>query len=391
VTIPGDWLHEYVTANNMGASLAMLVGRLPMYQENLEAALELSLEAMWLFQRHPLPESLETRILSSLDALDGELLVRASGPGCGPSGVELRSAGTRAELLSGIRSAWSRAFAPGAGRVPTWPEVSVVQRATLPASELSLVDRWREHLPGGEVLDLAPLDLSLRLEAAAAGIGTTTLPVVAAYARYALGCRYNSALAPDDPFEFLELLLPGSKTAVALRDRYYRIEQTIGRTEGQAWTKLAERSLELEWKLVEREHNQTGSTKTMGSRIQDAPDDVVPASRKAALVAQQLTGSSSSPGCASGVLHWVSGGEMLSSLPSSDATVLVCERFDKTLLALRPIAVIERGGGTLGAGALLARTESIPCVSGVRDADALHEGSHVRVDGWLGLVSVTAI
>jgi len=393
VTIPDDWLRDYLAASGMDAHLAMLVGRYSAYQKNLEASLELSLEAAWLFQHHPLPEFLETRILASLDSVHGELLVRTGSPDSGrshgPSGVTLRSAGTRAGLLDAIRSAWARAFAPGAEPVPSWPDVDIVERAALSSSELPLVDRWRESLPGGEVLDLAPLDLSLRLEAAAAGIGTTTLPVVAAYARYALGCRYNSTLAPDDPFEFLELLVPGSKKAGTLRERYFRIERTMGRIDGQACTELAQRALELEWRLLGREQNQTGSTTTTGSRIQDAPTGMVSAGREAALVAQQLTGAPAAPGLATGVLHWVSGGELPSSVPSPDAPVLVCDYFHGALLTLKPVAVVERQGGRLGAGALLARSVGIPCVSGVRDAGVLPEGSHVRVDGWLGLVSVT--
>ncbi len=118
MTLPGAWLEEYLEATALGSRLTILAGRFP------------------------LPTALETRILASVDSLQGELLVRASGLSCGPSGLALWSAGTRAALLYAIRAAWSRAYAPAVGGVPVWPTIAVVERSAVPAEELAGLDRW---------------------------------------------------------------------------------------------------------------------------------------------------------------------------------------------------------------------------------------------------------
>jgi pyruvate,water dikinase len=52
-------------------------------------------------------------------------------------------------------------------------------------------------------------------------------------------------------------------------------------------------------------------------------------------------------------------------------------------------AVVERRGGMLIHGAIIARELGIPCVNGVRDAaDIITSGQTVTVDGYLGLVTL---
>ena len=52
-------------------------------------------------------------------------------------------------------------------------------------------------------------------------------------------------------------------------------------------------------------------------------------------------------------------------------------------------AIVERRGGMLIHGAIIARELGIPCVNGVRDAvDVLENGDQVTVDGHLGIVTV---
>ena len=54
-------------------------------------------------------------------------------------------------------------------------------------------------------------------------------------------------------------------------------------------------------------------------------------------------------------------------------------------------AIIERHGGMLIHGAIIARELGIPCVNGVRNAaEVLHDGDLVSVDGHLGIVAVGA-
>ena len=52
-------------------------------------------------------------------------------------------------------------------------------------------------------------------------------------------------------------------------------------------------------------------------------------------------------------------------------------------------AIVERRGGMLIHGAIIARELGVPCVNGVADAAALlHDGDLVTVDGHLGIVTV---
>ena len=54
-------------------------------------------------------------------------------------------------------------------------------------------------------------------------------------------------------------------------------------------------------------------------------------------------------------------------------------------------AIVERRGGMLIHGAIIARELGIPCVNGVRKAaDILRNGDPVTVDGHLGIVTVGA-
>jgi pyruvate,water dikinase len=54
-------------------------------------------------------------------------------------------------------------------------------------------------------------------------------------------------------------------------------------------------------------------------------------------------------------------------------------------------AIIERRGGMLIHGAIIAREMGIPCVNGIPDAaELLENGQLVTVDGDLGIVTVGA-
>jgi pyruvate,water dikinase len=51
--------------------------------------------------------------------------------------------------------------------------------------------------------------------------------------------------------------------------------------------------------------------------------------------------------------------------------------------------VVERRGGMLIHGAIIAREYGLPCVTGVPDAISLiHTGDSITVDGYLGIVTL---
>ena len=51
--------------------------------------------------------------------------------------------------------------------------------------------------------------------------------------------------------------------------------------------------------------------------------------------------------------------------------------------------IVERRGGMLIHGAIIAREYGIPCVTGVPDATALiSNGDRLTLDGYLGIVTI---
>jgi pyruvate,water dikinase len=52
-------------------------------------------------------------------------------------------------------------------------------------------------------------------------------------------------------------------------------------------------------------------------------------------------------------------------------------------------AIVERRGGMLIHGAIIAREYGLPCVTGVTNAtEYINTGDEITVDGYLGIVSV---
>jgi pyruvate,water dikinase len=71
--------------------------------------------------------------------------------------------------------------------------------------------------------------------------------------------------------------------------------------------------------------------------------------------------------------------------------VLVCDAVDPNMTFVVPLAsaVVERRGGMLIHGAIIARKYGLPSVTGVVDRTGLiGTGDMVTVDGFLGLVTV---
>jgi len=104
---------------------------------------------------------------------------------------------------------------------------------------------------------------------------------------------------------------------------------------------------------------------------------------------RQLIGQPASPGVASGIVRCVRGRADLGAFRQGE--ILVCDAIQPTMTHLVPLAgaIVERRGGMLIHGAIIARELGIPCVNGVRQAaDILGNGDLVTVDGHLGIVTV---
>ena len=104
---------------------------------------------------------------------------------------------------------------------------------------------------------------------------------------------------------------------------------------------------------------------------------------------RQLVGQPAAPGLASGRVRVVRDADDLGRFQAGE--VLVCDAIQPTMTHLVPLAsaIVERRGGMLIHGAIIAREMGIPCVNGVAHAaERLADGEVVTVDGYLGIVTV---
>ena len=71
---------------------------------------------------------------------------------------------------------------------------------------------------------------------------------------------------------------------------------------------------------------------------------------------------------------------------------MVCDSVDPNMTFVVPLAagIVERRGGMLIHGAIIAREYGLPCVTGIFDATSLIQtGDILTVDGYLGIVTIT--
>ena len=130
-----------------------------------------------------------------------------------------------------------------------------------------------------------------------------------------------------------------------------------------------------------------------GSKVVFPPTDEGP-EREADLSSsgvqpRQLVGQPASPGLATGKVRKIETPEDLRAFRAGE--VLVCDAIQPNMTHIVPLAaaVIERRGGMLIHGAIIARELKIPCVNGISDlTQCLVNGDEVTVDGHLGIVIV---
>ncbi|MBN1102303.1 MAG: hypothetical protein JXL84_02695 [Deltaproteobacteria bacterium] len=103
--------------------------------------------------------------------------------------------------------------------------------------------------------------------------------------------------------------------------------------------------------------------------------------------ARQIVGQPAGPGVGVGKARVVATTEELLRFRAGE--ILVCDAVDPNMTFAVPLAagIVERRGGMLIHGAIIAREYGIPCVTGVADAaSVIQTGDTVTVDGFLGLV-----
>lgn len=105
--------------------------------------------------------------------------------------------------------------------------------------------------------------------------------------------------------------------------------------------------------------------------------------------ARQLVGQPAGPGIAKGKARVIHGHSDLEDFRHGE--VLVCDAIDPNITFVVPLAsaVVERRGGMLIHGAIIAREYGLPCITGIPDATTLIQtGDEITVDGFLGIVTI---
>ena len=105
--------------------------------------------------------------------------------------------------------------------------------------------------------------------------------------------------------------------------------------------------------------------------------------------ARQLQGQPASRGVATGTARVVD--QMTDLAEFTRGEVLVIDAIDPTMTFFAPLAaaIVERRGGMLIHGAIIAREYGIPCITGVVGAtEYIATGDKVTVDGYLGICTV---
>ncbi len=106
-------------------------------------------------------------------------------------------------------------------------------------------------------------------------------------------------------------------------------------------------------------------------------------------IARQLVGQPAGPGVNSGPARVLNKDCALTDFKAAE--VLVCDAVEPNMTFLAPLAaaIVERRGGMLIHGAIIAREYGIPCVTGIPEATkVIHTGDHLTVDGYLGIVTI---
>jgi len=164
----------------------------------------------------------------------------------------------------------------------------------------------------------------------------------------------------------------------------------LGRIEAQLLAAVQEAKRRLE------EHSGRQASETLKKVLEDVDfgtksPKVDPDSNaiRDKLRARQLVGQPAGPGIAKGRARVIQKHSDLADFKHGE--VLVCDAVDPNITFVVPLAtaVVERRGGMLIHGAIIAREYGLPCITGIPDATTLVKtGDEITVDGYLGIVTL---
>ena len=123
---------------------------------------------------------------------------------------------------------------------------------------------------------------------------------------------------------------------------------------------------------------------------EDRPSEVVDPEGSWTVYSRQLLGQPAGPAIATGLTRVVNNTADLFEFERGE--VLACDAVDPNMTLVVPLAaaIVERRGGMLIHGAIIAREYGLPCVTGIPEATTrICTGDRLDVDGQLGLVVCT--
>ncbi|VFQ45493.1 PEP/pyruvate-binding domain-containing protein [Desulfoluna butyratoxydans] len=192
---------------------------------------------------------------------------------------------------------------------------------------------------------------------------------------------------PIESREYAQGVLALGRSSYRLRDddNIY-----MGRLEAELFRAVAEGRRRLEQKGTGADaEGLRGELERFGSRptIQSAP--ARDAEKASVVTARQIMGQPAGQGLARGRARVIRSPGDLAGLAYGE--ILVCDVVEPTMTHVVPLAagIVERRGGMLIHGAIIAREYGLPCVTGVPDATVrIATGDLLTVDGYLGIVTL---
>jgi phosphohistidine swiveling domain-containing protein len=152
-------------------------------------------------------------------------------------------------------------------------------------------------------------------------------------------------------------------------------------------------AVELQWRASQAEQRRRGGEPEPPQGGLDSKTRAAVGVRSASYTGiikpRQLVGQPAGPGIATGIARVVEAQEELLGFKRGE--ILVCDALSPNMTFVISLAgaVVERRGGMLIHGAIIAREYGIPCVTGVPEAASIIQtGMRLTVDGYLGLVRV---
>jgi pyruvate,water dikinase len=199
--------------------------------------------------------------------------------------------------------------------------------------------------------------------------------------------RFLSSFAPADR-EHARKLLELGRASYRIRDddNMYldRFKGLVREAEELSRVRLMQRGMESAERLNAEELIEALRDPDYRPRFVEHP---APQPERSRVDPRQILGQPASQGLASGRARVVREPQDLFSLRKGE--VLVCDAIDPAMTFVAPLAaaIVERRGGMLIHGAIIAREYGIPCVTGVPEAThRFNDGDRLTVDGFLGIV-----